>query len=406
MTPNTATRRPALTELLQPAALAVCLETAFAGVRGAQVAVAVGLGRELATAALDPDGKRTSRPVTQPIGCLAKLLTATLALDAVADGCFEVDSDVAEFLGTRPAALRGVSFRHLLEHTHGLDDSLFRGARRRHDGRVDLEDLLGRVERLRRFARPGVLYHYGHVGAWLTAAVLERLRCRSYGTQVRDGVLAPLDVRERASAPPMDPANATGTMLDAATFVRFLERRPGGDGAEQPSITPLPGWNPLERGVHLGWKYSRGDWFGHQSVWPNASAYVRVQRTSGFALAVLSRTHAAAVVARRMFGAALPELFELRPPPFERGVANEPRLPVERFEQAAHVVHLEASRLRVRARDARGRLGRETLHALRPTAGEVLFVDPPHAVVPYVQLVRLEDARWLWTGRAVLRRST
>ncbi len=113
---------------------------------------------------------------------------------------------------------------------------------------------------------------------------------------------------------------------------------------------PLPGWHPLERGVCLGWKYAGAGWFGHQSAWPGASSYLRVQPERGLALAVVASAQAAALVALSVFGARLAELFESQARAPGEGSASDVS---GAYEQAARVVAIAATPRRV----ARGGVG-------------------------------------------------
>jgi CubicO group peptidase (beta-lactamase class C family) len=407
-------------ELAESAVLRQLLAAVLAGARRARVAVAFRCGPAVATAAADRDAEPEQWAV--PLGCLAKLLTATLARAAVAERHFGFDCGAAELLGSDAEPLRGVTLRHLLEHTHGLDDSLL-GPPRYRCGFVDRGELLGRVRALRRWAPPGATYSYGHLGAWLVAAVLERVHARAYEVLVRDELLAPLAVAgawsvKEGSA--LCAATGAGLALTAEELVRVgscalaagappwpQDDRPSGD----PPITPLPGWNPLERGIYLGWKSAAGGWLGHQSAWPGASIYVRVQPQRGLALAVASRDHPAAVVAARIFGTRLAELFELRVPQAgNRSSSADLQWPGV-YEHAAHVVTVEATPTglyaRAHARDERGApRGKPTSVALGPAGDGVFFAQPSSELLPYVQFVPLRDgAAALWNGRWVLRRS-
>jgi len=331
---------------------------------------------------------------------------------------FAFDDDVADLLGAGARALRGVTLRHLLEHTHGCDDSLLAEPLQRR-GRIDTDDLVARIAGLRRIAPPGAIYSYGNLGAWLVATVLERVCNRGYAALVRDEILAPL--RAQYADGPWCAATGAGLALTAQDLVQFLayatrmrhELWPADAGPDPDNaITPLPGWNPIERGVRLGWKSSGAGWYGHQSAWPRASAYVRVHTERRLAVAVFSAEQPAAVVAMRVFGARLPELFDLRPPSRPLGGVSHdgPRWPA-RYEHAAHVVSIEpmATRVRFMAQARNPSVGRREafVGTLRHVSGGVYFAEPATELIPYVQLVTAPDvgAPLLWNGRFVLRRS-
>jgi CubicO group peptidase (beta-lactamase class C family) len=302
-----------------------------------------------------------------------------------------------------------VTVRHLLEHTHGLDDSLL-AAPLYERGFIDREELLLRVSTLTRFASPGVAYSYGHLGAWLAAAALERVLGRAFGALVRYGLLEPLaidGVWSEASAAPLCAATGAGLALTAEELARFgLQALTQGEVLAAEPITALPGWHPLERGVCLGWKYAGAGWFGHQSAWPGASSYLRVQPERGLALAVVASAQAAALVALGVFGARLAELFESQAGPRDAGPASDVS---GAYEQAARVVAIAATPRGFQAetweRDEHGaRCGVPARAALVPARG-VLFARPAREHLPFVAPVQgTNGARWLWNGRCVLRR--
>jgi CubicO group peptidase (beta-lactamase class C family) len=391
-------------ELADPAVLRRLLAQRAAPARAGRIAVAFACGARVATA------RSGDAPLTasSPLGCLAKLFTATLVRQATHDGRFALDDSVATLLGAAPGPLRGVSVRHLLEHTHGLDDSLL-PAPRYERGFIDRAELLQRVGALERFAGEGAVYSYGHVGAWLAAAILERLHGCAFTALARDRLLEPLaidGVWSTSGAVPLCPATGAGLALTPAELVRFGLQALTQEGslAAEP-IAPLPGWHPLERGVCLGWKYAGAGWFGHQSAWPGASSYLRVQPERRLALAVVSSAQAAALVAVRVFGLSLPELFESMAQLRSAGHTSD--LPGT-YEQAARVIAIATTPSGLLAetweRDERGmRRGEPTCASLASTRG-VLFAQPAREHLPFAEPVRaLDGARWLWNGRCVLR---
>src|SRR5690606_41457828 len=83
-----------------------------------------------------------------------------------------------------PRRSSDLTFRHLLEHTHGLDDSGLPPAPRRADGRIDVGRLLACLEG-RRIAVPGEVYSYSNAGAVLVAAALEALRSEEHTSELQ-----------------------------------------------------------------------------------------------------------------------------------------------------------------------------------------------------------------------------
>ena len=87
------------------------------------------------------------------------------------------------------------------------------------------------------------------------------------------------------------------------------------DDSDEDAITPLPGWNPFERGVYRGWKFYGEGWFGHSSYAEDGStAIVRICPARRIAILVASETHHAGVVAAKVLGKLLPGFSTLQIP--------------------------------------------------------------------------------------------
>jgi CubicO group peptidase (beta-lactamase class C family) len=388
-----------IAELLEPGGLKERLETK---VTAGRVAVALAAGGRCVTA-------ETGGEVgAMPIGCIAKLLTASLACKSVERGHFALDTSAAKLLDANRGTLRGVTVRHLLEHAHGFDDSLLAPPRERH-GCADGDELVARVAELERWAAPGAVYSYGNAGAWLVGAALERLRGRTLAALARTELLTPIGIAGAwpGAAPRLCAATGAGLSLTAEELVRFglhtLEK--ASLPATEP-VMPLPGWHPLEAGVCLGWKYAGAGWFGHQAAWPRASSYLRVQPQRKLALAVVAREQSAAISAIGVFGAAFPELFAQRS---TARVAPAPRADAAGvYRQAARIVVIESTLEGLRAeaweRDERGRQRGQPARVKLVPMHSMLFAQPVTELVPYLQRVGFEGAG-LWNSRSVLRRA-
>jgi len=395
--------------LAQPESLLRELERAFRGVSSADTVVAFRCAESVASVCVR--GAHFSvepRREAVKIGCIAKLLTAALARRAFDTGSLTPDHDVGDALGRGAdgRALRGVTVRQLLDHSHGLDDSVLEAVPRRAGARIDPEALARALRAAPALAPPGALYSYGSAGPWLIAALLERCSGRSYSTQVRHEILAPLGIRELSSErEPICPATGGALLLDPTELLRFVAhvalQRPDAWPDVEPSLTdgpvfPLPGWNPLERGVYLGWKYHGQGWFGHQSLWPAASLLVRAHPRRALALVVASRTHSAAVVAARVFGTHFPELFDLRVPAAPS--AAQPGNGV--FGSAAWHVEIQGREIYVRRRGVRAG-HRASLDRL---GGGVSLTRPALDSFPHVEVLARGGSLYLWNGRFVLRK--
>jgi hypothetical protein len=401
-----------IAELAQPERLRSELERAFVGPIARDVIFGVRCGAVGACVAL---GRRVgaSGPLHLPIrvGCIAKLFTALLARHAFEARRIAPDEQISDLLpiGAARRALGGITVRQLLEHTHGLDDSLSSTMPRDSRGWVDIEALALDLRAAAPLATPGALYSYGNAGAWLIAALLERLGSRSYAVQLAETLLEPLGVGALGCAASICPSTGGELALDPTDLLNFVAESTFAAPDFWPDdacagdygfATPVPGWNPLERGVYLGWKYYGAGWLGHQSVWPRQSVLVRVHPRRRLALMAASSDHPAAVVAARVFGAYLPELFELRVPA-RPNATQEP--PVGKFTSRAwrvDVRHVDGeSELCARRSDTSG----ECSAILRAVTPSLWLTRPVLSMFPHVELVELDRA-YLWNGRFVLPR--
>ena len=346
------------------------------------------------------------------VGCIAKLFTATLARRAFEAGDLAPDERASDLLaaGTLRSALRGITVRQLLEHTHGLDDSLLSVTPRDSTGRIDAEALGRELRVVPRLATPGALYSYGNAGACVVATLLERLGSRPYAVQLAQTLLEPLRLGSVGSVASICPATGgelalhPGGLLNLVAEAVFAapDAWPDENSAGDYGFpTPLPGWNPLERGIYLGWKYHGAGWVGHQSVWPGHSVLVRAHPRRRLALLAASTDHAAAVVAVRAFGSYLPELFGLRAPVRPSGTLERP---TGAFRSAAWRVDVQpvGGELELRARRPDG--SDESSAVLRAAVPGLWLTRPVLSVFPHVELVEL-DREYLWNGRFVLLRA-
>jgi hypothetical protein len=331
------------------------------------------------------------------------------------------DDAVADRLGIRTAAaaLRGVTLRQLLEHTHGLDDSRLDVVPRTRNGFIDTQRLLRAVTVHARIAPPGAVYSYGCAGAGLMAAALEKRLHRSYGQSLRDEVLTRAGIDSRGgfgmACPAVCPATGDALALSASDVLRVIERAIAEGRDAWPTehgvgtygaITPLPGWNPLERGVYLGWKHCGHGWFGHQSVWPGASIFARGHPARRVALVVTSRDESAALLAARLFGSALPELFDPRIP--LRGTSVDLERCAGRYASAAWTVDVEVAHGQLEITVGGWANPRIERAGLRAVADGLFFrIGACRDRFPYVQFVggeRSGGSTYLWNGQFVLPR--
>jgi D-alanyl-D-alanine carboxypeptidase len=165
------------------------------GVTGA-VAVALGPDGPVEAAAGFAD-LRTGEALTVDhrfrIGSVTKIFVAALVLQLVADGLLDLDGDAAPFA-------EGITIRHLLNHTSGLDDfvgdivEFFKPYRQDPDHRFELdprEQLALVMEKPRLFA-PGEGWAYHGSNYIVLRLIVEEATGMTLRDALRQRVLAPL----------------------------------------------------------------------------------------------------------------------------------------------------------------------------------------------------------------------
>ena len=114
------------------------LKSAANGRNAGHVSLGVVVGERRFVASLDDDGEAGERDDMIALGCLMKLLTASLVVRIAGTPSKWRNTALANGLPIADyPALSDVKFGHLLDHTHGLDDSLIWKLPRAVDGSLD-----------------------------------------------------------------------------------------------------------------------------------------------------------------------------------------------------------------------------------------------------------------------------
>jgi hypothetical protein len=368
-------------------------------------------------------------------GCITKLLTTRLVQSAVINGQFTFNTEISTLLPRRSSSacggvgfFPGIAVKHLIEHTHGLDDSTLQSAPKTADDFIDTEALCTCLEQVPRLAEPGQWYSYSNAGAWICAAILEHAYGARYVELLHRNALlgshAWTDLDLAALSSSCCPANGGRLTLFATDVLEFLRGHfASSEGspfaAESPAIRDeiiaLPGWSPLERGVRLGWKSTGDGWFGHSSVLPGAAAFVRIHPRNEIGLLIASRDHAPTVVAANVFGRALPEFSTLRvPKPLTEDEAARHNLEryVGVYRNAASTISVEMTStgtLTIRVDDTREPLHSKRMFetSLHPAHNNVFLSRPPEKSFPFVQFLLEQSGRssHLWNGQRIWKNS-
>jgi hypothetical protein len=364
-----------------------------------------------------------------PAACLAKPLTATLVAEAAAKHHVDWSNPVSEVLALEnpwKARLTGITLSHLLNHTHGLDASAVHRAPRTRDGFLDVKLLCSQLA-AEPLSAPGRLYSYGSAGAWFAGAVLERLCGRQYSHLLYDCRLwrsAP-----RSPALPFGnicPATGDELELTVSEWLALLEAHlktvlKGADEAVTPVLSslraapvPLPGWSPFEQGACLGWKYFGEGWFGHNSNLAGSSALLRFNPDQHIAIVIEASDEAAFIVLAELFGTALAEFSNLKPPrllnPQECATLQLDRY-VGTYVQAHSRLNIVKTSqgtlcLAVRTQDSSAETSQRPL---RPAAEEVFIPESRDnldlAFVQFIASDPMSGFGYLWNGKQLWRRS-
>jgi CubicO group peptidase (beta-lactamase class C family) len=305
------------------------------------------------------------------IGSITKVYTATVLLRLVEQGRLDLDTPVADLLpGFRvadPEITAGVTPRHLLSHTSGIDGDFF------HDtGRGD--DCLARyVEACAGLGRThplGRTMSYSNTGYSILGRIIEVLTGGTWDAALADLLLVPLGLRDTHTLPEqvlayrsawghesgpdgelvpagtwgmprsVGPAgNLNATATDVVSFARLhLGGGLAPDGTRllstetvrsmrAPRVT-VP--NPFGKGDQWGQGWALFDWgaYGHNGASIGQQATLRVVQPAGVAVALLANSERAGPLFEQAMAELLEELCGLAVPgPFtapERPAVVEP----------------------------------------------------------------------------------
>lgn len=144
------------------------------------------------------------------IGCLVKLLTATLAMIFVEEKLITLDDPIKEkwkdFSTLDPHATKNITLRHLLTHVSGLDDQFFLT-----NGMPEFsssEEFLSQLKLCPQLSPVGSNAVYSSLGYVIIARFLEHISGESYTELLSKKIFSPLNITEYSYAPFDHPACA------------------------------------------------------------------------------------------------------------------------------------------------------------------------------------------------------
>ncbi|MDQ1712064.1 MAG: hypothetical protein QOE45_1514 [Frankiaceae bacterium] len=164
------------------------------------------LGQEVGAVAAGVLNVRTGQPATPAslfqVGSITKVWTATLVMQLADEGLLELDTPVREYLPefrvADPVLTEGVTPRHLLAHTSGIDGDLFLDTGRGDDC---LARYVAAMSDLRANHPLGATMSYCNAGYIVLGRLVEVLRGRVWDDVLREQLLRPLGLHSAGTLP-------------------------------------------------------------------------------------------------------------------------------------------------------------------------------------------------------------
>lgn len=230
-------------------------------VRDGQVALAKGYGLA------DVEQHVPVTPATDfRLASLSKQFTATAIMLLVADGKLRYDDSISTLVAGLPAFARGVTVRHLLNHTSGLpayeDFVPDSQTVQVHDAEVPA--LISHASGLK--FTPGTHYDYSNTGYCLLALVVEHVTGQRYADVLRQRIFAPLGMTNTVAreANTVVPNRAYGYTVRPTGVRRTDQSNTSatlGDGGIYSNVVDLAKWDrALERHTLVSAEAQRLAW--------------------------------------------------------------------------------------------------------------------------------------------------
>jgi CubicO group peptidase (beta-lactamase class C family) len=184
------------------------------------------------------------------LASLTKQFTATAVMLLAAEGRLRYDDSVTALLPGLPAYARGVTVRHLLNHTSGLPDyeDFVPDTQTAQVHDADVPRLIAGATSTK-FA-PGTQYAYSNTGYVLLALIVERVSGQRFADFLRTRIFAPLGMKGTVALEEGRSAvahRAYGYTVDSAGAVRRTDQSNTsatlGDGGVYTSTRDLEKWD-------------------------------------------------------------------------------------------------------------------------------------------------------------------
>ena len=125
---------------------------------------------------------------------VGKQFTASLVMLLARDNKLKLDDPISTYLASVPSTWQGITVRHLLTHTSGLDST---------DNKIDLrkdyaeQELLSSAYKVPLLNQPGKKFHYSNLGYQILGALCSTVGGKFWGEQMRERVFVPLEMRSK-----------------------------------------------------------------------------------------------------------------------------------------------------------------------------------------------------------------
>ncbi|MFG1610181.1 serine hydrolase [Actinoplanes sp. NPDC049265] len=143
-------------------------------------------------------GVETTPDSVFQIGSISKVWTATLVMRLVDEGKLDLDAPLTDVLPELKLNADGVTMRHLLTHTSGIDGDVFTDTGRGDDCVAKYAELLADVAQNHPI---GATWSYCNAGFVLAGLVIERLTGGTWDAAVRTGLIEPLGLTRTSTLP-------------------------------------------------------------------------------------------------------------------------------------------------------------------------------------------------------------
>lgn len=215
-----------------------------------------------------------------PVASAAKAPSAAIILSLVDDGLLDLDTPVAQYLGSAidwPSDKAGITLRMLLNHTSGIpfnspcldDDTTTLQACAQEIANTDLN------------FRPGTFFGYSGAGYQVAGYLATLVSGKSWSTLVDERLATPLNMRYFSYSGNDNPRIAGGLITSAADYLKFTQLYLDGGGGpvsaarvslvQENQVAGLPlYYKPVPAGSGLD-AYSFGWWISDPGLHPGSA---------------------------------------------------------------------------------------------------------------------------------------